>query len=440
MKTRGLILGTLMAGACAVGTAFAQDRVDASVKGSLLVYSKVEIKWNRTVDGAYVVAQDTFLDISNDNVDDTDVQFYFVNGDAPTDAVFVGDPPVEVERAHEGWNWVDCQTTLTGDQPAYMSMLTGAASFPTPGFPNVGDPMCQPFTILDPGFPPGRPDPERRGGRILRGFVYVWAVGSDGNSVNAQRHWNHLAGDAILVNYALAKAAEYNAYAFQAVGDGDDGIAPETGDFIGAAGALLLNGQQYVQGFDKLLVDFYATGSFALSGALPVVVDTDFTLHPVSADLRQDTTGPVTTKAKYDIWNQNEVRFSGTEKCITCWDQTLASSYPAPNHLLRANLQTDKGKARIDGLGSTQCPLSRDASMLGITIKELVFIIQGKGEATSRFASSAITMTGQGSENATILYDLVDAARVNTDSAAAVPAAPVKAGGRLGRQGASSGQ
>jgi len=68
-----------------------------------------------------------------------------------------------------------------------------------------------------------------------------------------------------------------------------------------------------------------------------------------------ETEGPVTTKASFSIWNQNEVKFSGTHRCITCWDQTLLRDYDIPNHFLRDNLQTDKGKARIDGLASQLC-------------------------------------------------------------------------------------
>ncbi|MEK6674200.1 MAG: hypothetical protein AABZ47_00930 [Planctomycetota bacterium] len=370
----------MVAGLCAavVSSVSADDRVSASKKGSLLIYSKVEIKW--VFDGAgFPVVQDTFIDMSNDYPTDVEVQLYFVNGDAPTEPVFVGDPPVLVEREHPGWNWVDCQILLTANQPTYMSILSGLPA------------GCQPFTVLDPGFPPGRPDPEVAGGRILRGFVYAWAVDNNGEEI---RH-NHLSGDAILINYQRATAAEYNAYAAAAInaahGDASDGVP----------GRLLLNGSEYDMCFDKLLIDFYASGSFALSGPVAVLVDTDITLHSVTADLRQDTTGPVTTKAKYDIWNQNENRFSGTEKCITCWDQTLASLYPAPNHLLRANLQTDKGKARVDGLGSTQCPLSRDAALLGVQIKQMFF-------ANGGFATSAITMVGQGEQDAAILYDIIE--------------------------------
>ncbi|MBU0719101.1 MAG: hypothetical protein KJ749_12695, partial [Planctomycetes bacterium] len=59
------------------------------------------------------------------------------------------------ERAHAGWNWVDNQIELTANEPTYWSVLTGRPK-------NVS-----PFTILDPGDPPGRLDPKRMPERVL---------------------------------------------------------------------------------------------------------------------------------------------------------------------------------------------------------------------------------------------------------------------------------
>jgi len=438
---RNLVLGSVIAGFCVamVGSASADDRISASKKGSLLIYSKVELKWNFVVGDGYVLSQDTFLDLSNDYPDYVNVQFYFVNGDEPLEQVCVPNAPIpcedadELERAHPGWNWVDCEVPLTPNQPTYMSMFSGLPA------------GCQPFTELDPGFPPGRPDPEVRGGRYLRGFVYAWAVDNDdaGDSQNRPIRWNHLTGDALIINYALATAAEYNAYAAQVV---ERVGGPAHGDFVGVVttvpgGAsttmLNLDGVDYDLAFQRLLMDFYGSGSLALSGdARIVVLDTDITLHAVSADLRQETNGPIKTKAVFNIWNENERRFSGTEKCIECWDQTLASNYPAPNHLLVQNLQTNKGKARIEGIASNiaACPLAVDAALLGIQIKELTFFrLTLGGPVVDGFARSAINMVGQGEKEAKITYDLVAGSdEANNVTGAAVDTAGMKSdrGGR----------
>ncbi|MCH7476196.1 MAG: hypothetical protein IIA27_16215 [Gemmatimonadetes bacterium] len=419
-------------------------RVDVSTKGSLLVFSKVEIKWDAT--GR--VTQDTFLDLTNDFPRDVVVQLYFINGDDPADAIEVGNPPVVVERGHPGWNRVDCQIMLTKDEPTYWSALTGL---------NSQGGVCQPFTVLDPGSPPGRPDPDGPpGSRLLRGYVYAWAVNNAGEEIR----WNHLKGDAVIVNYPATSAWEYNAYSFttSCVDHGDEPLDCTLFDPAGVCctaevipGRLDMDAFQYAFNFDKLLLDFYASGSRALSdGGATVQIDTDLTLYPVSADLRQDTRGPVHTKALFDIWNQNEIGFSGTHRCIWCWDQTLLSKYTEiANHFLRGNLQTDKGKARIDGESSNVCEANpgrcdafrecltrgidsvaggrpdgddfffcrhehfdqdgldfdctRNDPLLGVSAKILMF----SGTASGR-AYAGSPLVGQGEEDARILYDIIE--------------------------------
>jgi hypothetical protein len=54
-----------------------QDRVSATEKGSLLYFSKVELRWNSSGD----LVQDTFICLTNDATEDVLVQMYFVNGD-----------------------------------------------------------------------------------------------------------------------------------------------------------------------------------------------------------------------------------------------------------------------------------------------------------------------------------------------------------------------
>jgi len=379
MRSKNLALALVGVTATLSGLATpvqADGRVSASNKGSLLIYSKIDLRWNAAGD----LTQDTILELTNDLEQDVYVQMYFVNGDEPRDAVYAGDPPQMIAEGEPGWNWVDLQVLLTANQPVYWSASTGLP---------LG---AAPFDILDPsnGNGPGRPTAD--GGRMLRGFIYVWAVDAQG----AQIRWNHLSGSATIINYSDQTAWEYNAWAFQ-VSSGTNG------ENVGSAGVMNLDGADYDQSYDVLLMDFYASGSAALSSdTVTASIDTDLTLHAVSADLRQDTNGPVTTKAKFDIWNENERRFSGTERCITCWDQTLLSNYDAPNHFLIQNLQTDKGKARIDGMQSTICGGSDDAAILGVVGKEIAF-----SGASSRTARSGRSLVGMGYESATIQQDII---------------------------------
>jgi hypothetical protein len=161
---------------------------------------------------------------------------------------------------------------------------------------------------------------------------------------------------------------------------------------------------------------------------LPVSVDTDLTLLPISVDLRQETDGPVTTKAHFDVWNEEEIKFSGAYRCITCWDQWLLSRHGIPNHFTRANLQTNKGKARIDGIASQLCDydndpkdqkalgddindiVSRPASLLGVAMKQLTF--GGPGNVASDttpvgVARAGTMLHGMGSEAGEIKVDVL---------------------------------
>jgi len=227
-----------------VETFAAQDRGAVSDKGSLLFWPRVELRWNNNG----LLIHDTFVSLTNDFPDDVYVQLYFVNGDEPLDAVFIGDPPQLVERAHPGWNNVDAQVLLTGNESTYWSTLTGRPK------------SVARFLTLDPGPPFGRPDtdPRNPGGRMLRGFVVGWAVDRDGKEIN----WNHLSGSATGINYREANAWEYNAWAVQCVSGVAVGQQPD-----GTPGQLNLNNVEYAPLPERMLFDFYATGSQALSPA-----------------------------------------------------------------------------------------------------------------------------------------------------------------------------
>ena len=116
----------------------------------------------------------------------------------------------------------------------------------------------------------------------------AWAVNKDGEEIS----WNHLTGDATVVNYRDRTAWEYNAWAFQCVTNVVEGAPCGS-----IAGEINLNGLEYDACPSKLLLDFYAVDSFAFNGPRAVQIDTDVTRHPASTDIRQETEGPLTTKA-----------------------------------------------------------------------------------------------------------------------------------------------
>ncbi len=216
-------------------------RATTVTKGSLLVFTKVEVKWN----AAGQIIQDTFIDVTNDWEDDdpltgpAGIQMYVADGDSCCDV------------------WFDVGFTLSDNQPAYWSVATGAPK----GF----------GPITDLGLPKPDPDPRNPGGTYLRGYVVLWAV----DPVTGEEvQWNHLKGDALIVNYQEGYAWEYNAWTFQAIagtGTGSPLLPP--------VGTLDLDDVEYAQPPSMLLLDFYATGATLTTvGASPVTVDTELTL------------------------------------------------------------------------------------------------------------------------------------------------------------------
>ncbi|MBU0717246.1 MAG: hypothetical protein KJ749_03280, partial [Planctomycetes bacterium] len=139
-------------------------------------------------------------------------------------------------------------------------------------------------------------------------------------------------------------------------------------------------------------------------------VDTDNCKTPVDSTCTAEVCfrPPCTcTKANFNIWNQNEVKFSGTHRCICHWDQAFISEYDAPNHMLRENLQTDKGKARITGVRSTEVcgEDSRNAPLIGLAAKRMTF---ASGDAMM----AGMPLVGAGvdpNRYGQILYDPSDA-------------------------------
>ena len=380
-------------------------------KGSLLIFSKIELKWDN--DGNLL--QDTFLSLYNDDdANSVEVQAYFINGDVPLEEVCMGDPCVQIVQEFEpGWNTADCRFTLTKSNPIYWSAARGGGNLAN------GGGNCQPFSVLDDSFPPGRPDPENgMRTRILRGYVVMWAVAlnecvlDEPNGQYQEIRWNDLTGEALIVNYERGYAWDYKPWAFQAHG-------VEHGEFTGTPGVLNLDGVEYDAVYSRLLLDFQATGSQGYlqvnrdgRPGLVVTSDTDLTLHPVSVDVRQDGDGPIVTKAEFSIYNEFESKFSGTKRCIQCWEQRLLSHYTEPgipNHFRLSALGTDAGVARIEGVASVECNFlepfferSQAAPLLGVSAKVLTF---GASPSTQE-EWAGTNLFGVGAARAAIQYDL----------------------------------
>lgn len=137
----------------------------------------------------------------------------------------------------------------------------------------------------------------------MSGALTCWAQNA---ADTAPVKFNHLYGYAMLTSDSGSNVF-YNAHSFMYRGD--------------AAAALALNGELPLDGINnydacpKYLITTFVPHGGALGSdtAYP-----DITLWPCKQDLRQDRI-PTYTKAKFDVWNWNEVKFTGAYKCFKCW-------------------------------------------------------------------------------------------------------------------------
>lgn len=223
-------------------------------KGSLLAFPKVQARWN--AQGKLI--EDTFIDIANDGANDVQIQAYLVNGDLCA--------------------IVDRSFTLTKNQPAFWSAANIDPIY-GPSLPELFD-QCPDQSDDDHD---GRLD--NPGGRIARGYLVLWAV--DSASLREIR-WNHLKGDALVINYRDGAAWEYEAWAFRAIAgarSGDQLLAP--------FGQLDLDAVEYDAAPNTLLLDFYSSGTTLGRSPGPMAtVDTDLTLWAVLKNLRHDAPVP----------------------------------------------------------------------------------------------------------------------------------------------------
>ncbi len=419
-----LLAGMTVAPAMAARVYDAAPAVNPNQKGSLLYWSDVEVKFSGAP-GAEVVTADTIIELTNDSNDATYVQLYLINGDCPLAAEvsqFPGQTEI-IERAHPGWNFVDVQIFLSPNKPTWWSAATGNNTNLLPGpFPGGDSTQVPPFGNLDADpapvgnpahFGTGRLDPDNRiynlTRRTVRGFIIGWAVEIGGCEI---QH-NHLSGSATKIDYLLGAAWEYDAFSYKRLS--------ATAGVCDPSGTLALDGVEYDASPARLQINFFSVPSIIVAGGLPVaVLDTDLTMHLAGADLRATGNGPATTWVQADIWNQNEDRFSGTARCLTCWDQTLLSDFMGvgvitANHFLRANIGTDKGKARLTGKGGVACldcsttdvttdtVIATEEAILGVANKILV-------AAAVSHAGSNLTLHGT-DDSASVQWDVVDAAR-----------------------------
>lgn len=396
---RKLFTAAALLGACATtlmtAPASAQNtRISASEKGSLLIYTKIDVCYNND-DGTTLYA-DSYVTMNNDEGVDVNIICYFVAVDVDYD----NDDDLGDDFINEAECFgLDFGFELTANQPVWWrasdGTTSGGAGF-APAFPGELE--------------------EFNGYFCRRGFIVCWAVNED----NEEIRFNHLSGGVTVVDTNVDIAFEYTAYAAAVISATVQGAATGTpgdlylGDPVGPIAA------EYASGFDFVLVDFWAQGANPFPGG---TLTTFLWLMPLDIDFRQ-IGEPVITKAEILIWNENEFKISGTKRCFACWFQDALSEWSTEdmvNGFLRTTLNTDKGRARIDGVAHNseiappfcfldfeeddELPigadprdiLSIDTSLVGGSAK----YIQFGGD----FAASATHLVGTGNQSALMQWD-----------------------------------
>jgi hypothetical protein len=226
-----------------------------------------------------------------------------------------------MDKTQAAW---DFEIELTPYQPVWFSAKTGWGTFwggvSQFGSPNIGELKCWAITI--PESPEG--------------------------ALEQLRQFNYLYGNALILDTEdPVRAFEYNAWAFYLNKQPNDAQSVN----------LDLDGDEYDYCPGYLVYNFFSLDG--TPGGTATFGLTTLALSPCQQDVRQDKT-PVCGKAKFDIWNENEIKFTGAYQCVKCWFEGVLSEigtvkwpscdlkYPSPGYALDVN------KCKNTGVGGAK--------------------------------------------------------------------------------------
>ncbi|MGE3840166.1 MAG: hypothetical protein AB7I50_01130 [Vicinamibacterales bacterium] len=329
MKNKLLLVGIALA--LASGASAAPNVTNVTQKGSLLVWPDIR------VDGTW----STLVRVENDGSADVDVLCYWMDGNK---------------------NRVDFIFPLTKNQAVWFDAGSGRGTLQVNRFPQSA---ANGFTAANkhPFFAPGF-------GAYSKGLLACWAI--DGGAQN-QVKWNHLSGTATVYNPNTPVAYEYNAFAFYV----PSGI--DTYPVGSIPGNLNLNGLEY-DACPLYLIGQFTPRNAPLVNSAPVVRSNRLVVSGCELDLKQDWV-PVWTKLQFDVWNGEEVKFTGAFECANSWHETEftlgTQSQPGVAYAFYdgidsaaqvfdgANLGTYSARYRVQGVKSTQCDRTKPPSGVG---------------------------------------------------------------------------
>src|SRR5919108_1330992 len=246
-------------------------------------------------------SKDTIIRITNDYAKPVQLKCYFM----------------DIEK-----NKVDFEFKLTNNQPFWFSAGSGYGTSPVQPFPTFGD--------------------------NYTGELKCWAVSPDGAN---QISWNHLVGSATIYDYYSGQAAEYNAWGFEALA--------AQGSIVGHPGRLDLDGMSYDRCPRTLIGQFTPTayndaiqyGDWVRGSTVQLSVAS------CTQDLRQDFEY-IATKLAFDVWNEEEVKFTGAHECSDSWHEVFLNEediLTAGGNFTYESLKTPSAYYRVKGMKSKVC-------------------------------------------------------------------------------------
>lgn len=344
-------------GAASLGLAANAPNVgNATQKGSVLIFPKIDMSGEK----------DTLISISNDYYLPVNVKCFWVD---------------------DQQNVADFQFVLTQNQPIMFSARSGLDGGAAPLEVTV-----PPFEITD-----------LTNFDSAVGELKCFAVDAAGSS---QINFNHLYGTAKVVDYELGTAFEYNSWNF-AARSGALGLP------VGDPGNVKLNGVEFDSCPQYLLFNFNSVGS-----NYGFFKDTDLTIVPCKQDLRQDRNA-TRTKIKFDIWNENETKYTGAYQCFKCWFEGFLSEI-SPKFSFRS-LHTTAGRFRAQGVASTSAVCGFTAlptPLIGLSSELLDFGFSDSISERVDYAVSGTTANAAGIDpTGFILWDIQNPGGVVPESA-----------------------
>ncbi|MBW1982653.1 MAG: hypothetical protein JRJ12_15690, partial [Deltaproteobacteria bacterium] len=93
---------------------------------------------------------------------------------------------------------------------------------------------------------------------------------------------------------------------------------------------------------------------------------------------------PTYTKLRFNIWNNDEVKYTGAYACMKCWYESFLSDLNAGAYqgvangsekFFYKNLHTETGRMRVQGIPSTVCPETGEhTGLVGLAVQYMQLI------------------------------------------------------------------